>query len=164
MNSSITLCPKNLISQGIQENGMRNNMTNFIDEDKINNEKNNPKGEKIWKEFKVSRKLNKNSIKDESDSSLEWDEEDNDQMLTIDNEEKSSKSDLNFLKDFSGSNFEVFTPFVPPTANEDKYKQLLYELESEGINLNNCLVIKDKLGFIKFFETLSDNILNIIKE
>ena len=42
MNSSITLCPKNLISQGIQENGMRNNMTNFIDEDnKINNEKNN---------------------------------------------------------------------------------------------------------------------------
>jgi len=165
MNSSITLCPKNLIFQGLQENGMRNNSGNLIEEDvKVDNEKLIPKAEKMWKEFKVSRKVNKNSIKDESDSSLEWDEEENDQMITVDNEDKSSKTDMNFLKDLSGNNIEVFAPFVPPPANADKYKQLLSQLESEGLNLSNCLVIKDKTNFLKFLETLSENMLNIIKE
>ena len=37
------------------------------------------------KEFKDYKKVNKNSTMDESDSSLEWDEEENDQMLKIDN-------------------------------------------------------------------------------
>lgn len=162
MNNSITLCPKNLISQGFQENGMRNKSVNLIEEDvKIDS---CSKGDKIWKEFKVSSKVDKDSIRDESDSSLEWDEEDNDQMLTVDKEEKSSHSDLNFLKDNSKCDFEVFTPFVPPTANSESYKQLLSELENEGIDLNNCLVIKNKTSFLKFLETLSENILSVIKE
>lgn len=120
---------------------------------------------KPWKDFKVSNKIELETIKDNNaDSSLEWEEEDNDNWPTL------SKDDINleclsFEKKVDlNPTLEIISPFIPPAAEGNNYKNYYRELESEGLNLNNCLIIKDRFQFISYIEELTDRILSIIKE
>ena len=164
-SKNITICPKNLIAPDSKENGMNRTSIKLIEEDKMNEPGYyNSKGEKVWKEFKVSNKLDLDE-KDNEDSSLEWDE-DNDDVITVENEEFSVK-DVKPEKDEKekiDSNFDIISPYIPAPNSMHKFTDYYQELESEGIDLNNCLIIKDKLAFIKFFDKITDKILHLMKE
>ena len=106
-------------------------------------------------------------MQNHSESSLEWDDEEENNSL-IDTESKDEISleyDKYKKKVELYPKLEILSPFIPPTPDQEiKYKKFYSELESEGLNLNNCLVIKDRNQFISYIEDLTDKILSIIKE
>ena len=139
----------------------KNNSLHLISEDSRFNENHYESNnvQKNWKDFGVSKQVGIETLEDKSDSSLEWDE-DNDQLVTETNDDKSV---INVKFEKNGEDFEIFSPFIPQVKN-NKFKDFYSELENEGIDINNCLIIKDKKAFIGYMENLTDKILNVIKE
>lgn len=167
-NKTITLCPKSMINTKIHKNGENNNNgPRLIEEDYIETII-ETKGDnnKNWKDFKLSKPVEYETNNENSDSSLEWEEE-NDILITVTNDEESEKNDNNVVNEQETNTnenikFEVFTPFIPTQQN--KYKEFFNSLKSEDIDLNNCLVIKNKNEFFNFLDNINEKILSIIKE
>jgi len=140
---------------------MKNDMTN--NSKNYNSEAN----KEVWKQFTVSDKIEIETVQNHTESSLEWDDEEENNSL-IDTESKDEISleyDKYKKKVELYPKLEILSPFIPPTPDQEiKYKKFYSELESEGLNLNNCLVIKDRNQFISYIEDLTDKILSIIKE
>lgn len=158
-----------MINTKINENGANNyNNINGLKLIEENNETNmETKGDihKKWKDFRLSKQVEFESNRENSESSLEWDEE-NDILITVTNDEKSVKNDEDVVEEQNNPNenlnFEIFTPFIPTQPN--KFKEFFNSLKSEDIDLNNCLIIKNKIEFFNFLESITDKLLSIIKE
>ena len=155
-----------MINTENNENEGNNNGPRLIEECNIEtNIETKGDNHKRWKDFKVSKQVEFESNNDNSDSSLEWEEE-NDILITVTNEEKSEKNDNDVVHEQDrpneSINFEIFLPFIPTQLR--KFKDFFSALKSEDIDLNNCLIIKNKSEFFMYLENINDTILSIIKE